>query len=400
MICIVPQSPGPGPIDWHLHVTDLGEKCIPFARYVRPEPTCRVDSIFPDFDRLPIEVQFHVLSFCDSATLFQLMQTSATLRCEAKKLFWSDSDAWYYTDGSWLAAGGFQGKSFDDVNFLRQPQQIEIGFDNVQGLMTSNNHNDKLIRRFWRLVRRMFPQVQRVVISENTPTKTQSLSLENVQRIAQVAPSGIEVFASVVTTGSGETKRARRYRARNLNSRWEVTDPEWVRQIILPPPKAWRGPVGEFSQFYYQYQRFMRMESARNLLLIEAIERSCFTEPGKIFRCPGPRCRVRLKSGREWAVHAVETEHYLHAKVPALYEKVFAAHDCTVKRGFREKVFYAEEAMYADYEKAGAFGRQDIRRIFLYQLEHDPQYAQGKPARKSQIWQSYLERIGEVLERD
>lgn len=81
--------PGPetGPIDWSLHANDLGEILIPFACYVQLDPRHHAHEGFPAFAQLPIKLQFHILGFCDSTTFFQLMQTSAALRNEAKKLF-------------------------------------------------------------------------------------------------------------------------------------------------------------------------------------------------------------------------------------------------------------------------------------------------------------------------
>lgn len=72
------------------------ELCIPFSRHVlQAEPTDLPAIEVPQFSRLPAELQLRTFSMCDSPTLFQLMHTSSTIRCEAKKLFLSDPDAWY-----------------------------------------------------------------------------------------------------------------------------------------------------------------------------------------------------------------------------------------------------------------------------------------------------------------
>ena len=86
--------------------TSLGELCIPFACHVRhPISTAPSNLSFPQFVRLPVELQLYVLRFCDKPTLFRLMQTSHSIRTEATKLFFSDPDAWYCVEGHWLESG-------------------------------------------------------------------------------------------------------------------------------------------------------------------------------------------------------------------------------------------------------------------------------------------------------
>jgi hypothetical protein len=396
-------------MNWCLRATTLGEICTPFAHYIRPEPTCCPLTAFPAFARLPTELQIHVLHFCSSATLFQLMRTSTALRHEASKLFWSDPDAWYHVDGSWLLAGGCLGDVYYAADFLRQVQQIEVDFEDVRNLMASDDmtdtepaeepcsRQDKRIRNFWRVVQCRFPRLVRVVISESTPRRSKSLSLDSVDRVIQECPSGVNAFASVITMGSGKTNRGTRYRARvsNVDRRWEVTDSEWIRKSILIPPKTWRGPVGEYAQACYQFDRYMGMKYAAKLLLIEAIERTHFSGQAKPFRCPGLRCETSIERSGQWAAHAVETGHYMYAEAPEPYKEAFAQRKRIVESGFREKVQGVVQRLREQYKMAGSQQREEIRQAFLDQLENDAQYAVSKPVQESVIWKLYLDRVCE-----
>jgi hypothetical protein len=415
MVWITSTTPWIGPINWRLHATDLGEICTPFAHYVQLDPKCCGCPAFPAFTRLPTELQIHVLRFCSSATLFQLMQTSTALRHEASKLFWSDQDAWYRVDGSWLLAGGFLGDAYYAAEFLRQVQQIEVDFEDVRNLMVSDDSRgtkqveepctkqNEQLRDFWRLVQSRFPRIVRVVISESTPRKAGSSLPDNVKRITQECPSSVNGFVSAITSDAGKTNRATRYRARlsNMEGQWEVTDSPWIRQSILLPPKAWHGPVGEYAQARYQLHRYMGMKRATEPLLIEAIERSHFCGQPKPFRCPGLRCEAYFERGGEWAAHAVDTGHYMYAEAPALYKEAFARHKRIVERGFQEDVYNALERIRERCRRAGSQQQKESRQAFLAQLEHDPQYAQSKPVQESVIWLQYLERIyGEEIRSD
>jgi len=136
--CSDPKGPWATLLDWDLHATDDGETHTPFRHHVRPGRKKRHTSKggFPQFLHLALELQQHIISFCDGATLWQLMCVSST-RDEAKKLFWSDSTARYHIWGWWLLAGGFPGHTYDDLEALGRMQYIEVDFDIVRSILNS-----------------------------------------------------------------------------------------------------------------------------------------------------------------------------------------------------------------------------------------------------------------------
>ena len=82
----VPKGPWNKPVNWNQLVTSTGEVCMPFAAYVQPE-TRLVSAVFPEFHRLPAELQLRIFQSCSYATLFRLMQVSSATQHEAQKLF-------------------------------------------------------------------------------------------------------------------------------------------------------------------------------------------------------------------------------------------------------------------------------------------------------------------------
>src|SRR3954462_7655609 len=72
------------------YMTTDGEKLIPFHTYVRFSGNCTPASQPSQtlwiFNRLPEEIQLHILAMCSASTLFQLMHVSSKLRIEASKL--------------------------------------------------------------------------------------------------------------------------------------------------------------------------------------------------------------------------------------------------------------------------------------------------------------------------
>ncbi|EOA83896.1 hypothetical protein ACJQWK_00876 [Exserohilum turcicum] len=396
---IVPGSPSTGPIGWHLHATECGETRTSFASYVQLDfvagtTTKSAKTGFPDFSRLPAELQVHVLSFCSSATLFRLMHTCSALRHAASKLFWARPDTWYSLDGTWLLAGGFPGETHCVTEFLRRVRQLEIRFEHVREVMPpATDEQDEQIYGFWRALQRLAPRLERVVVSHDAPRITRTISLELLKRVLQKRPRGIDAFASVITAGDASTHRGIRYRGRFGAAGWELTDPEWVRQSVLLPPKAWRGPMGEYAQAQYQIDRCLRMRRARHALRIQAAERSYLSEE-EWFKCPGRECHDYFFEGRAWAVHAVETQDFMYADVPVEYKDEFDRYEDMIERVDR-RAWDTVLRIRKRYRGASIQERKEIEQETLDQLLCDPDYASSKPAKESGIWMLYQDCVKE-----
>ncbi|PVH95208.1 hypothetical protein DM02DRAFT_601229, partial [Periconia macrospinosa] len=114
----------PFDLTWRGVIT--GELHPSFARHihgpVKPSPLI----YFPKYTHLPVELQLRVVELCDKQTLFQLMHTSQHLRTLAKKLFFSDREAWYGINSEWLFGGGYPGDTNYDINFLASVERLYV----------------------------------------------------------------------------------------------------------------------------------------------------------------------------------------------------------------------------------------------------------------------------------
>ena len=223
------------PLDFNLHVNWEGEPRIPFAIYVKPKSihskphsAC---ANFPQFRLLPVELQRHVIYFCDGPTLFQLMQIPVT-RHEAKKLFWSDSRTWYCVDGLWLRRGGYTGGTDYDLRFLTYAEHVNICYDSLEpqrwiaarhleemvrkGLRYTDDQYltestdevqrgmEDAIRQFWQSLRDLCPRLTHTLISTrsrrwdpwDSPRKF-------LGRFLRLCPAGISVSLSLLQ-GDGD----------------------------------------------------------------------------------------------------------------------------------------------------------------------------------------------------
>lgn len=105
----VSYPPWPESSHRECYVTEGGEKRIPFHAYIQSSDGCASSSSSGStlFNRLPQELQLHILSMCSASSLFQLMRVSSRLRVEASKLFWAKEDAYFLVQTSWLLEGAY-----------------------------------------------------------------------------------------------------------------------------------------------------------------------------------------------------------------------------------------------------------------------------------------------------
>lgn len=90
---------------------------VPFPRYICPLNSTASEASFDQYIQLPLELQLRILHFCDQPSLFQLMHTSRGVRSEAKKLFFSHTDACFYVEATRLLAGGYASHTIHDLDF-------------------------------------------------------------------------------------------------------------------------------------------------------------------------------------------------------------------------------------------------------------------------------------------
>jgi hypothetical protein len=277
-------------------------------------------------------------------------------------------------------------------------------------------------------------------IRENWRPNNSLSALE--KRIVNMCPVGMNVFVSLLQK---EKSHPRSVNSRMKRSLWRLVGedtleaderdlicPAWTRRNILPPPKEFRGPVGWFQRSHYKYHRFYLQDAATRVLLNEAIERHHFYERHEPFDCLVPKCNAQFHSPGKWTQHASETGHDDGFPPPENVKALFDQHKKKLERLGKEMgeaqlpiykawnlikghsgaessrgpllpyqpehdedqaiIYHLEsEVRYYARQASPEILEYDAELAFLYQIEHDPLYAQAKPARDSRLWESYLE---------
>ncbi|KAF2278350.1 uncharacterized protein EI97DRAFT_414808 [Westerdykella ornata] len=412
---LVSQRPCTDPLNWNLYADFSGEMYIPFHDYVQPEQTCQVDVPFPQFLRLPRELQLRILRSCSSATLFQLMHVSSATRDEARKLFWSDPGARYVVDGAWLQAGGFSGHTVDDVAALALMKHVEVDFG-TGGPFVRRAWDDgepqygrrpspadaaeRMADAFWQTLQRCLPCATNVVLkdSELGHTKEGDAAPAVLTLLAERCPAGIRASASCLQVVAGCSYLMREslwqpvWHGRSQPATWNRVDSfDDTTQSVLPPAKTFRGPVGAFCRIDYNVRRLSYLYGARRLLLIQAMEAYYTQNPQTPFVCPVPECDFRFETPRAWAVHATDELHdVMDFKLPTeTLEMLFSEHDARLAR-MEQDIADTIIRLRLEWGEEGSEQRRKREEEFLHQLQHDPAYAQAKPPRECAVWHRYL----------
>ena len=260
---------------------------------------------------------------------------------------------------------------------------------------------EKRIHDFWQVLQRQFPRATHVTMSESKPQRVGKPTPSELGTMVQLCPSNICISVSVLRFQDGDSRRATRYlaqrgyRADSTAEHWDVVHPQWVRQIILPPPKRWNGPVGAFRRIEHARRRYEAMVNYTTILLIKAIEKHHLDTSEKLLVFPTLACRAQFWVTGEWATHAVELEHHRDAVPPEEYQELFDERRKRLARFLEEEYRLPMQELRKSYGKAGSKQRLDNELAFLSQLEHDPEYAHSKPARLCSTW---VEFTGELYD--
>jgi hypothetical protein len=214
----------------------------------------------------------------------------------------------------------------------------------------------------------------------------------------EMCPAGIRVSASLLQRVAGRIN----FMERSLWKRtggdvsnagdWEKTNPTWTRQNVLLPVKKFRGPVGTYGRAWYSIYQIRIRTAAARLLLIESLERHHCDGRHEPFNCFKPKCEARFEQLGEWTLHAIESGHYSSA-IPPSSLKAFFDQQKVKLRHMRRQFFSGNTKMQIDWGEEGSEKRHNAEQAFLYQLDHDPLYAHGKPAKECSTWFMYTRQV-------
>ncbi|KAF2125288.1 hypothetical protein P153DRAFT_434383 [Dothidotthia symphoricarpi CBS 119687] len=410
MLGAVRNHPWKKPLDWSLNTTNRGEPSVLFSRSVQAESTSTSVSCnpIPFFISLPVELQLRIIHFCDRATLFQLMHVSSGIRAEAAKLFWSQPDAWYRFEASWLLLGGFPGTNHYNFNFLPYVQRVEVVFEDVANLSCSwiprlfgepavpPLSTEESILDFWQTLQYRLPAATHVVVNDVAVYREQQPLSRELELMLQMCPATLDVSASILRWLEAHDMVERHMH----RLQGEVTSVTWweevclaqTHQSILIPPKEFRGPVGAYQRALYTTCLHDYRFYATRFLLIEAHERHHFHQRCEPFNCDALDCNAQFRQPGEYTLHAIQTGHDEKgqgAVPPEEFKAQFKQHQESLARAQEQGGRIALNQIYTDRANKTLEQQQCADQTFLYQLQHDPLYAHGQPVAFCSTWALY-----------
>ncbi|KAF2664744.1 hypothetical protein BT63DRAFT_429484 [Microthyrium microscopicum] len=426
-------SPRQNRTPFFFHVSnETGQQC----------PANSIDQGF-QFQRLPIEIQFEVFKMCDQPTLFQLMRTCSSIRPEASRLFWSNKDVWYECSFLWLEYEGAKtGPALHCPDFAKNVQQVEIKVDGkthpCPGLFEQDDspiHEDdddilcfhrrllattEQIRFFWSSFKRVFPSCRRVIFDQ----RSQACCLDSYIEVISERPPTIDCLVSTwpCRVSASNRRRAKKvlWTFKPCDPTWYALSGSWENNLVVMPPKLFRGIMGNFQHQLYLDDRIWNERAALRMLRLRRHEWFYHRERGPQLEtsekwgieCPNPDCDLFFECIGQWTQHACETSHDLdYSQKPLRYLDIsgFPGDWEATLRLISEDLLKVEVLIR----------RQDIKNYLLHlghaaneaitfqamqqQFDTDPIYAHETSARTSLLAQdwasSWLKSPEEVIEK-
>ncbi|KAH8698077.1 hypothetical protein GQ44DRAFT_733407 [Phaeosphaeriaceae sp. PMI808] len=413
LLAAIAQPPWKKELDWDLHMTMKWEKRIPFASYVQATSTITKDLIGHDapsfrFDKLPPELQLRILNSCSARTLFQLMRVSSALRIEASKLFWANPNAYFLVGADWLLDGGYPGYQCLDLAFLHRVQNVEIEYcpstnnDIYPRLDERSNVQQDRVATFWGSLKRIFPQVKRVVINQNGEAgiwRGDHPVPRPLQILIQACPLAIQVSALVVeiqyppiASTSSTTLPTNQWQ----RSIYQLTAENKLVQLesrhsktIIMPTRQFIGPVGKFERLRHQFSMLELQLYSLQALAIEALDRHYFDSGNNNpFSCPLRTCNAYFRKAGEWTIHAVNLhsqERICFSILPNEIRAMFEEREKSLRKSEKEaKVQLGKISQ--EWQKAEEDKRKGIERIWAEQLYNNA----GSYAGNNMVWEDFL----------
>jgi hypothetical protein len=400
-------------LDRTVYMTPDGEERIPFHDYIKPTglstDTPRDSATLWAFNRLPAELQLHILTMCSASTLFQLMRVSSKLRTEASKLFWAKENAYFWVEGQWLLDEGYPGQSFWDMAFLANVRNVEVEYslttnarigERWDGTLEVKSH---MIETFWATLKAKFPNAKKVILNHNQ----EIISLEEkpepfplpLQLLFRACPEDLE--SSVLFLEKTSQPTAKPWRTgtwqRSVSQRaerdgWDKSKPDKSRQTILMPPKQFKGPVGSYSELVYQLYHKIRLQRFGLWpLMVEALDRHHFDMGrNESFSCPFSSCTACFGQAGQWTSHAAKIHYYEWNNLVEFLPISSVGVELRERGQALEKKTRDVQEQFQKIKKlwntGGSTIRDEIQRSWMEQLSSDAIWDTREKGENSVLW--------------
>jgi hypothetical protein len=349
------------------------------------------------------------------------MRASPSTRKEATKLFWSDPEALYFIQGSWLMGGGFPGITNSDLEALKCMQYLHVelngkhpilrmawveGENDLEPLQfpdeaTASLYAEKKVTEFWKTLRRCFPSVKVIVLSTQAIGEYEPEKVEDLIRIAEACPNGIYTrltrYYSDTPWNVGAFTR-KLFQLTRSDSQLELVDFSYTPHVVMPPTKKRSGPVGAYQRLVYEEASRKYMRNARNLLLVQATMAYHLRTLKAPCICPFPGCDEKFEQPGQWSSHYISTSSWeVHQNQPPIppceeLRAGFARLDLRYKL-MEQRHDEGLARMRAEWGREGSEQRRLAREQFLEQLRNDPLCESSITPEESIIWRDYQDEM-------
>jgi hypothetical protein len=257
------------------------------------------------------------------------MHVCVALRSDASKLFWNQSNEWYYCGPDWWRShiGRFGKRILHCSTFATNVTQVEIDFGQFYGFTSGSSRTirpfhespehlarspEERAKFFWYLVQTSFSSLKRVALTayipyrdwKNIPPPSPGQVHEGyspLSAVVSLAPSHITVFVGFRHLTENVSKTCL-YRV-DPESTWTIVHEDWARRVVQMPRR--RTPSNDLRMCYLQTKQLCDM----SLDGLEFLINETFVE---FADGPGFECPLRCQDGERFATRDEWLRHWNH----------------------------------------------------------------------------------------
>ncbi|KAL1601574.1 hypothetical protein SLS60_006489 [Paraconiothyrium brasiliense] len=304
------------------------------------------------------------------------------------------------------------------MSFLSKVQNIEIDYTvdadshiEPRGDTSSTQSSDDLLKSFWEVLEKLFPNVRRVVLyqtsARNICFKSKGLSV-CLLRLWKACPPSVEATAFVAWAAGGPVFRRGRIRANGESmtierSLYRLSDKGALEKVasrrkyqtVMIPMRTLDGPIGRFEKAKFIDERIQLQRRGLGVTMIEALDRHHFDDGGPgPFDCPMRYCREHFTEPGQWTFHAA-LEH-VNDLIPGRqfdgwpeeFRQMFRRRHIELYR-LKEKNDINVKRIQREWDDADDDKRKEIKEAWMEQLSNDPDWDTGVPAEDSSLWKRF-----------
>lgn len=413
----------------------------PFYYFVAPETLpFQGPNVFHRFMDLPVEIHRLIFRYCDTPSLFHLMHTSSYTRSECSDLFWEPVDStWYRCEYSFqtLSSEGVFFPIYHCPEFASCITQVEVHVDFPNYDITAQRS-----RAFWGTLLNLFPSLQNVVLSGNTPQQLEPpaaalTTAEHDERyfpisdFANLAPPHITVFIAFKYGADALAYHRRWHEFRwyqgavpyslwkiGAGGSWNMAQDPWIpMRVLLPAKRIPQGVLNDFLSIQRVRLASLREEEGLDWLCWDTyVQHSTdgAVAAGGVLDCPVPGCcDSKSRTLVELKMHVWNDPHHdecgqnfnrygivnYHPHTPPEQKTLLDAKKCRID-DMRLIVAGLIEELSEQYFQSGEAGRRPFNATLTRQLRGHGYLDASESLYDFDFWREFYHNLLEDDTRD